>query len=118
MPKNLQLGAEAENLARKLLESKGFTFLTRNFRTSFGEIDLIFRDYHTTVFVEVKAREDSTLGLPEEAVTPQKLKIITKVGEYFLQKYPGMPQLARIDVVALDLSHVPPRVTHHRSVSS
>lgn len=118
MPQNLSLGARAESLARRLLESKGLKFLTRNFRTSFGEVDLVFIDNHTTVFVEVKAREDSTLGLPEEAVTPQKLKTITRVGEYFLQKYPGAPQLARIDVVAIDLSRTPPLITYYRSVTS
>jgi len=68
-----KLGDQGEVAARRLLENKGYRFLTGNFRTKFGEIDLIFQDREELVFVEVKARTKSEQGLPEEAVNRYKL---------------------------------------------
>src|SRR3546814_12469740 len=47
-----KLGHLAENRARRHLESAGATFLCRNLRCKTGEIDLVFRDRNTLVFVE------------------------------------------------------------------
>lgn len=115
--KNLLRGKRAELLAKKYLQRKGLTFVAQNFRTHFGELDLVFVDHGTTVFVEVKARRNPTLGLPEEAVNRKKLLTLTKLGELFLARYPNLPQRARIDVVAIDLSRVQPAITHIENVS-
>jgi len=113
------LGQQAESLAKKHLQNKSYHFVTQNFRTKFGEIDLIFLspDKSTIVFIEVKARHQVNLGLPEEAVTPEKLKTITKVSEYFLQTHPDFPQLARIDVIAIELDQSPLKIRHIKNAS-
>ena len=48
----------------------------QNYYTKYGEIDLIFKDSDTLVFVEVKYRKNSDYGFAEESVTQAKLKKI------------------------------------------
>jgi putative endonuclease len=50
------LGRLGEQLAATHLERLGFAIIERNFRTRYGEIDLIAFDGHTLVVVEVKTR--------------------------------------------------------------
>ncbi|MFC1750748.1 YraN family protein [Pseudomonadota bacterium] len=116
MKKNL-LGQQGENQAKKYLKNKGYSFLSQNFQTKLGEIDLIFQHNNTVVFVEVKTRKNTTQGLPQEAVTPHKLKKITKVAQQYinLESLNHLP--ARIDVVAIDHSSTPSKITHLENVS-
>lgn len=53
------LGSLGERIAIKHLEARGFSPLERNHRSRLGEIDIIVRDQHTLVFVEVKTRRAS-----------------------------------------------------------
>lgn len=102
---SLKLGVLAENFAAKLLQNKGYRILDRNFRSKFGEIDIIATLDDSLVFVEVKARWSQKFGLPEEAVTLQKLYKIRKTGEYYSLLHPELPQKLRIDVVALEIQN-------------
>ncbi len=96
-------GKKAEDFATDLLQKNGYKILERNFRSRFGEIDIIAQDRDTLVFVEVKARTSRRFGLPEEAVTPSKLWKIQKTAEYYSVTHPTLPKKLRIDVVALTL---------------
>ena len=51
---HLRLGRRGESLCAALLKHKGMVILARNFRTSYGELDIVARDGGTLVFVEVK----------------------------------------------------------------
>jgi putative endonuclease len=51
-----RLGARGEELAARHLEARGFEVVERNFRTRYGELDLIARDARFLVFCEVKTR--------------------------------------------------------------
>ena len=96
-------GNLGENLALQFLQNKGYKFIDRNFHSSFGEIDLIFQDKETLVFVEVKTRFSLAFGLPEQAVGFKKIKAIIKTGQYFKQKNPSLPDSLRIDLIAIKL---------------
>ncbi len=98
-----EFGRLAEDFAVKLLISKGYKILERNFRSRFGEIDIVALEGDTLVFAEVKARWSNSFGAPEEAVTPKKLWKIGKTGEYFLLCNPKLPKKLRIDVIALEM---------------
>lgn len=50
-PKHLRLGELGERAAKKKLRQLGLKFLTANFRSEHGEIDLIFRDGDCLLFV-------------------------------------------------------------------
>jgi putative endonuclease len=51
-----RLGAKGERLAAQHLEARGCEVVARNFRTRFGELDLVARDERFLVFCEVKTR--------------------------------------------------------------
>ncbi|KKQ91693.1 MAG: hypothetical protein UT58_C0007G0014 [Microgenomates group bacterium GW2011_GWC1_39_7b] len=103
MVKTSELGNLAEDYAVKLLESGGYKIKDRNFRSRFGEIDIVALDGETLVFVEVKARWSRKFGAPEEAVTRSKLFKIKKTGEYYSLLHPDLPKKLRIDVVAIEI---------------
>ena len=103
--KTSNLGNIAENYAAKLLVSKGYSLVDRNFRSRFGEIDIITLKESTLVFIEVKARWSNKFGAPEEAVTPSKLWKIQKTSQYFSLLHPELPKKLRIDVVALVIAN-------------
>ncbi len=67
------LGRQGEDLTVKYLKRHGYKILKRNFRTPFGEADIVAKSPDGyTCLVEVKARETDAFGLPTEAVTRQK----------------------------------------------
>jgi putative endonuclease len=51
-----RLGAKGEELAAQHLEARGCEVVARNYRTRFGELDLVARDARFLVFCEVKTR--------------------------------------------------------------
>lgn len=99
----VRAGKIGEQIALQILRKKGYKVLQRNFRSKFGEIDIIAQDSNTLVFVEVKTRWSRKFGYPEEAVTPWKLRSIIKTGDYYKLTHPNTPALVRIDVVAIDI---------------
>lgn len=66
------------------LAKKGYVPIERNYRTRYGEIDLIARDHTTLVFVEVKLRRGTNFGDPLEAVTPRKQEKVRRVAERYI----------------------------------
>jgi putative endonuclease len=106
-----QLGAEGESMACAELERRGYAIIERNYRIRSGEIDIVAHDAGTVVFVEVKTKSDGSFGDPVEEVTPQKQQQIISMGEYYSTYFcpPNTP--CRFDVVAVDLSVAPPRIT-------
>ncbi len=102
MPQNkLEFGKEAEKAAVDFLKVKGYKILERNYRTKFGEIDIIAQDKDVICFVEVKARHSLNLGSPEEAVFRRKQKQISKAAIHYLKMNKLLEQAARFDVLAL-----------------
>lgn len=77
----------------------------RNYRTRYGEIDLIALHDGYLVFAEVKYRAAVDCGFPEEAVTGAKQRTICKVAEYYLYTHRRVlmraPRGIRYDVVAI-----------------
>lgn len=93
-------GAAGEILAARFLREKGWTILCANYRTRFGEIDIIGQDGPYIAFVEVKARGQAALYAPREAVTPSKQRRIIRAAALYLQQHPTALQ-PRFDVVAI-----------------
>lgn len=100
MLSNQQLGAAGELRARRYLEARGYRFVAANYRTRYGELDLVMRHHGTVVFVEVKTRRGGRQGAPEEAVTVRKLTHTIRAAEAYCQRC-GYRGPWRIDVVAL-----------------
>jgi len=99
-----RLGRTGEHLAAEALMSRGYRILERNFRCSYGEIDLVAEDQDDLVFIEVKTRRGTAFGRPEEAVTLRKQRKLLEIAYYYLDLHTCSDRQWRIDVVAVQLS--------------
>jgi putative endonuclease len=79
-------GKTGEKTAANYLTSKGFKIREVNFRSKFGEIDLIAEAAGKIHFIEVKSRSSTKKGLPYEAVNFYKIKHLQKAIQYYLLK--------------------------------
>jgi len=115
MPSSKQSqGTWAEEYVAEYLMRLGWEIMARQFRTRMGEIDVIAKDPQGTwVFVEVKARRSHKYGLPEEAVTPYKIRKISRALEIYLRGLKLAKSRYRIDVVALDIFPQKPIFLRH-----
>ena len=109
-----RLGMEGEVLAATGLERLGYRILQRRYRSRFGEIDLIAEDAGTVVFIEVKTKTDSRFGDPAEMVTAQKQRRLVSMAEEYATGHALHATPCRFDVVAIDASVQPPRVTVYK----
>ena len=91
------LGKKGEKLVEKYLLDRGYKLLRRNYRTQFGEADLVMQDGDEIVFVEVKTRTSDTFGLPKEAVGRDKQKRYYQIALCY-GKEKGVEPNARFDV--------------------
>jgi putative endonuclease len=96
------LGKKGEDLAVALCRGKGFIVIEQNYRTPFGEIDIIAKDGSIFVFIEVKARTDDAYGAPFEAVNRRKREKITKVAMSYLKRFKKEVP-ARFDVISISM---------------
>lgn len=100
-----KVGKLAEDFAVRFLSEKGYRIIDRNFRSRFGEIDIIALKDDFLVFIEVKARWSLKFGKPEEAVNPSKIWKITKTAEYYSLMHPRLSKKLKIEVVALEIEN-------------
>ncbi len=98
----IETGSLGEKSAAEFLKEQGYKILETNFRSSFGEIDIIAVDQGTLVYVEVKTRSSQEFGLPEEAVGYRKLKHLLKAAAYYRSVRDKLPEGERVDVVAIE----------------
>lgn len=98
---NRQFGNWGEQVAAQFLELHGFDILNRNYRTPYGEIDLIAQKEDMIIFVEVKTRSGKEFGMPEDAVTPQKRAHLSQSVQYYWQQNDEMKVDWRIDVISI-----------------
>ena len=102
---NINIGKYGEDLACKYLETKGYKIKERNFRTFFGEIDIICEYKGNIVFVEVKTRRSDKFGYPEEAVNFIKQRKIVKNALCYLSKYHLWEKNCCLDVILISISN-------------
>ena len=101
MTSALRAGADAEQLAADFLVAKGMHIVARNFRTRFGEIDLVARDGESLVFVEVRLRTNDYFGGAADSVdVPKRSRVVAAARSYLARMHPEPP--CRFDVVTLD----------------
>ena len=98
-----EIGRWAESFTASALEERGMRIVGRNFRTRFGEVDLIAADGGTLRFVEVRARKVSRFGIPSETVTASKSRRIIVASQEFLQRNGSSWRDWRIDFASVEL---------------
>lgn len=97
------LGRVGERLAREHLERLGYQVVASNYRTRFGELDLIVCDATWLVFVEVKTRRAGALESAVQAVSPTKQRRVRAMAAAWLVEATERPRSRelRFDVVAV-----------------
>jgi putative endonuclease len=107
-------GADGEEIACEYLVLQGLQILERNFRLHRGEIDIVAREGEYLVFCEVKCRQSDACGMPEDALTAEKVRQVRMVAEGYLARRGIRNQACRFDVVAIRFSGVRGSLNHIR----
>lgn len=99
-----EIGGKGEDLAAGYYAANGYRILDKNFRTRFGEVDLILAKDGYVIFSEVKTRNEKSIAQPREWVDQKKQRrIMATAQEYLRKKKMGEP-FVRFDVVEVILS--------------
>ena len=100
MGKNNLSGAWGEALAAKYLQKKRYKIVATNYRSRFGEIDLIVADRKFLVFVEVKLRKTDNFAKAQEFVDRRKQERLRKTAQLYLSQNPcDLP--CRFDIIEI-----------------
>jgi putative endonuclease len=99
-------GVRGETYAYWYLRRSGYVMVARNFtvRGMKGEIDLVGYDGKTLAFVEVKTRTSlrEDVGSPEDAVTPDKRRFLSRMARQFVRDYRTGSGSFRFDILAIE----------------
>ena len=87
--------------AWKYLVGRGYKIIEKNYRTPFGEVDVIAEKAGRLKFIEVKTRSSKDFGLPQEAVGPAKQKKLAQLAAYYLKKQKKENIRASFEVLAV-----------------
>jgi len=115
MGRNNLTGAWGEALAARYLEKKRYKLVAANYRSRFGEIDLIVCDRKYLVFVEVKLRKSDRFAEAFEYVDFYKQNRLRTTAEIYLSQNPTdlQPRFDVIEIYAPDGVDTPNPVIHH-----
>ncbi|MEW6097452.1 MAG: YraN family protein [bacterium] len=97
----IELGKQGEALALKYLKKHRYKILEQNYKSQFGEIDIIAKNKDVLAFIEVKTRKSTEFGLPQDSVDMRKQRQIAKVALDYLAKMNIQDTDCRFDVVAI-----------------
>ncbi|MBO5252620.1 MAG: YraN family protein [Clostridia bacterium] len=81
-------GKLGEYFTQQYLRRKGYEIVDVNFKSRFGEIDIIAKNDRYIAFVEVKTRKADGLSHPFESITPSKRAKVIKTAQFYLMRYP------------------------------
>ena len=98
----LSAGKFGETIAENYLIKNGYKILKKNFRTKFGEIDIIAEKGNFIIFIEVKFRKNPEYGKAEESINHHKLKKIYNTANFYLKNIYKKNKLPRIDIIAIN----------------
>ncbi len=116
---NKKLGEYGEKLAVAFLSRRGFVIVEKNFMSRYGEIDIIAiqpNDPNTIVCVEVKTRVSSHFGVPEEAITRDKIKRLhdTACSYFFQNRIEG--KFFRLDSISVFINRAAKKATIKQTI--
>ena len=101
-----QLGRLGEQLAAEHLIRRGFRIVERNYRTRWGELDIVAFDGRTLAFCEVKTRRRTAAGRsPLESVHARKRSRVRRMAARWLAERTDRPyaENVRFDAIGVTL---------------
>jgi putative endonuclease len=112
-PVHLKRGELGERAAKRHLKRHGLKFLVANYRSSRGEVDLVFRDQDCLVFVEVKTRSSEDWVRPAAAVNKERRQRLSRAALDYLRLLRNPPVKLRFDIVEVLLNDGEVREVRH-----
>ncbi|HUA37818.1 MAG TPA: YraN family protein [Candidatus Sulfopaludibacter sp.] len=112
-PEHLRRGELGERVAKRYLRRRGLKFLTANFRSERGEIDLIFRDGECLTFIEVKTRSSEDWTRPAAAVNAERRRRLSRAALDYLRLLKNPRVKIRFDIVEVLLAEGKVREVRH-----
>lgn len=82
----IRKGLRYETHAREYLQARGLHLLDSNFRSRFGEIDLIMQENDCVCFIEVRYRDSLDFGGASASITGAKQRRIVKTALFYLSQ--------------------------------
>lgn len=111
MKHNQKVGRWGEDTVTAYLTERHYEIVARNARTPYGEIDIVARQADIYIFVEVKTRTSSKLGLPEQSVNWRKQAHMLACAEYYSAEHEI--DHWQIDVISIEgKPGLKPKITH------
>ena len=101
-------GIVEERLAAEFLCGRGYHVLETSYRCPEGEIDIVVQHDDSLGFVEVRTRQSSKYGTPEESITPVKKERLRLAAGRYRETHDDLPEQWRIDVIVVELSRGKP----------
>ncbi|MDR2647196.1 MAG: YraN family protein [Oscillospiraceae bacterium] len=98
------IGDSGEAVVADYLTERGYCVLARNFRTRFGEIDIIAANAHYLAFVEVKTRKPNAKIAGADAVDIHKQARLSTAAQGWLLEHPHTSLQPRFDVALVTLA--------------
>ena len=97
----INIGKLGEKEALRYLKNKDYSIVAKNFKSKYGEIDIIAKKDHCLYFIEVKSRTNIRKGMPYEAVNFMKIKHIERTAKYYLLKNDYKDYKLKIGVISI-----------------
>lgn len=106
-------GQTSEAFAIEYLIRNKLKFVTKNFHSRQGEIDIVMLDGQTYIFVEVKYRKNNNFGGAISAVSYNKIQKIRKCATFYLHQHDlnEYNTQCRFDIIALEGDINNPQIT-------
>lgn len=101
-----RLGKVGEAEARRRLELEGYTIQAANWRSRFGELDLVARFGDRLIFIEVRARSaasEGRYGTAAESVDYKKQRQVRSVAQSYMAATNQREAATRFDVIAVTI---------------
>jgi putative endonuclease len=98
-------GYRGEQLAADFLTQKGFTIVSRNHTSRWGELDIIAVKNMKYHFVEVKTRLNDFHGKPYEAVHSMKIHHLLRTIQHYILEHNLQNRKVQLDVIAIIITN-------------
>ncbi len=100
MAEHNDFGKEGETLAQKFLTEKGYTIRHTNWRSFKHELDIVAETKDFLVVVEVKSRNSTFFGKPEESINNTKIRNIVFATQSYIKQH-NITKDIRFDVITI-----------------
>lgn len=97
------IGNKGEAFAAEYVKNRGYIISATNYRTKYGEIDIIAENNREILFIEVKTRAETSYAMPHEYVNYHKRRRLFITAEVYL-KSNGYGLQPRFDIAEVFVS--------------